>query len=188
MVRQLPDNATLEVAQTIGDRIQATIGPQQDRMEAMLIGLGADEIVRVRAVNMLVANIPGSALAALEAESDVTRISLMKPGDVAANAAEVDREQMSTSAFWNALYLGNGESVAALDTGLHTAHKHFASLTLDNSPIHVPAASCAANDLTGADQNGHGTSVASIVTAPAPWLVLLPMVFPPQPLVCSGDR
>ena len=56
--------------------IEAEIGPQQAAVESRLRGMGATRIGRYKGLNMLTAEVPSGALAALEADPAIARVPL----------------------------------------------------------------------------------------------------------------
>ncbi len=68
------DAITLAMRQEAFREIEAEIGPQQAAVESRLQGLGATRIGRYNGINMLTAEVPSGALAALEADSAIARV------------------------------------------------------------------------------------------------------------------
>jgi subtilisin family serine protease len=145
--------------------VEQAVGPEQDALEAHLKGLGAARISRYLGINMMTAEIPGSAIADLEANPDVARVFLV----------EKQRALLATSvpllgapAFWTAGFTGQGESVAILDTGVKTNHPAFAGESIVSQVFLTYGSqdSCFIDNAGSAqDQEGHGTHVAGIVAS-----------------------
>ena len=67
--RDEADAVTLRTRQQAFQAIDRAIGPEQDALAGRLAGWGATRISRYRGINMLAAEIPASAIAALEVGS-----------------------------------------------------------------------------------------------------------------------
>ncbi len=163
--REALDSVVLRTRQQAFQDIEQAVGPQQDALEARLRGLGAARISRYLGINMLAAEIPASAIADLEADSEIARVFAVETY-AAQLAGSVPA--LGAPAFWNAGYTGQGESVGILDSGIRTNHPAFAGVTFVN---HVFLANAAANSCFGdhsnsaEDQHGHGTYVAGVVAS-----------------------
>ncbi|HXN46112.1 MAG TPA: S8 family serine peptidase, partial [Bryobacteraceae bacterium] len=163
--REAAEAVVLRTRQQAFQAIEQAIGPEQDALESRLKGLGATRISRYLGVNMLAAEIPASAITALEADPAVARVS----------AVEKLYPQLATSvpalgapAFWNAGYTGQGESVGILDTGIRTGHPAFAGVSIVSQIFLANGSTdpCFTDNAGSAeDQFGHGTHVAGIVAS-----------------------
>ena len=121
------DAVILETRQRAFEAIERELRPEQDAMASRLAGWGATRIGRYKGVNMLTAEVPGSAIAQLEADPSIAQVF----------PAEMQRVQLATSvpalgapAFWSQGYTGQGQSVGVLDTGVRTDHPAFAGTTI----------------------------------------------------------
>ncbi len=166
--REAAEAVVLETRREAFQAIERAIGPEQDALEARLKGLGASAVSRYLGINMLAAELPASALAALEADPAVAHVF----------AVEKDAPQLATSvpalgapAFWNAGFAGQGESVGILDTGVRTNHPAFAGVEVVSRVFlayGVTDACFADSSSSAEDQLGHGTHVAGIVASQGP--------------------
>ena len=121
---------TLELRQEAFGEIEAAIGPQQAAVERRLRGLGATRIGRYKGINMLTAEVPGGALAALEADAAIARVW---PVEKLESQIVHSVPAIGAPAFWTNGYTGQGESVAVLDSGVRTNHPAFAGKTIDSA-------------------------------------------------------
>ena len=157
------DAITLAMRQEAFREIEAEIGPQQAAVESRLQGLGATRIGRYNGINMLTAEVPSGALAALEADSAIARVwPVEKLQALIVNSVPA----IGAPTFWTNGYTGAGESVAVLDSGVRTNHPAFAGKTI-NSQVFLSYGStdpCFADNASSPqDLMGHGTHVAGIV-------------------------
>jgi hypothetical protein len=76
------EDAARDTRRVAFEQIAAEIGPEQDTIERLLMQLGATDIHRYTAINMLAAEVPATALDALAADPAVTGISLVETGSV----------------------------------------------------------------------------------------------------------
>ncbi len=163
--RETADAVVLRTRQQAFQAIEQAVGPEQDALESRLRGLGAARISRYLGINMLAAEIPASAIATLDADPEVARVS----------AVTKLYPQLATSvpylgapAFWNAGYTGQGESVGVLDTGVRTNHPAFAGVPIVSQVFLSNGSTdpCFTDDASSVqDQFGHGTHVAGIVAS-----------------------
>ncbi len=161
--RAAAEAVTLRTRQQAFQAIEQAIGPEQDALESRLAGWGASRISRYKGINMLTAEVPAVALAALEADPSIARVF----------PVEVQYPQLATSvpalgapAFWTAGYTGQGQSVGVLDTGVRTNHPAFAGKTLVSHVFltYGQTYPCFGDNASSAeDQYGHGTHVTGIV-------------------------
>jgi subtilisin family serine protease len=163
--REAAEAVTVRTRQQAFQAIEQAVGPEQDVLESRLRGLGATHISRYLGINMLAAEIPASAIGALEAEPEIARVF----------AVEKLHPQLATSvpalgapAFWNAGYTGQGESVGVLDSGVRTNHPAFAGVPIVSQVFLTNGSTdpCFADNAgTAEDEQGHGTHVAGIVAS-----------------------
>ena len=161
------NKALLETRQAAFKEIAAEIGPEQEDMERLLLRLGAKNIHRYSAINMLAAEIPATALETLEGEPLVLEVA---PVETQSVQLAWSVPVLGAPVFWSAGYTGAGESVAVMDSGMRTSHPAFSGLNivsrvfLDNGKERAPT--CFADDPTSPeDKQGHGTHVAGIVAS-----------------------
>jgi len=121
------DAVILQTRRQAFQAIEQAIRPEQDALESRLASWGATRISRYEGINMLAAEIPVSAIAALEADPFVAEVF----------PVEVQYAQLATSVpalgaptFWTVGYTGQGQSVGVLDTGVRTNHPAFAGKSL----------------------------------------------------------
>ncbi|MGD0580840.1 MAG: S8 family serine peptidase, partial [Bryobacteraceae bacterium] len=159
------DAITLELRQEAMREVEAEVGPQQAAMESRLRGMGATRIGRYKGINMLTAEVPGGALASLEADPEIARVwPVEKLQSQIVNSVPA----MGAPTFWTNGYTGQGESVAVLDSGVRTNHPAFAGKNIVSQVFltYGSTDSCFADNLNSAqDQVGHGTHVAGIVAS-----------------------
>jgi subtilisin family serine protease/sugar lactone lactonase YvrE len=163
--REAAEAVTLRTRQQAFQAIEQAVGPEQNVLESRLRGLGATRISRYLGVNMLAAEIPASAIDALEADPEIARVfSVEKLHLQLANSVPA----LGAPAFWNAGYTGQGESVGVLDTGVKTNHPAFAGVLIV-SQVFLANGSldpCFTDNASSPqDQFGHGTHVAGIVAS-----------------------
>jgi len=157
------DAVTLDTRRQAFQAIEQAVGPEQDALKSRLAGLGATRISAYKGVNIITAEIPASAIAALEADPSIAEVF----------PAEMQYAQLATSvpalgapAFWAAGYTGQGQSVGVLDTGVRTDHPAFTGKSLVSEVFltYGSGDSCFGDDASSAqDLNGHGTHVTGIV-------------------------
>ncbi len=163
--REAAEAVVLRTRQQAFQAIEQAVGPQQDVLESRLRGLGATRISRYLGINMLAAEIPAAAIAALEADPAIARVF---PVEMQYGQLATSVPALGAPAFWNAGYTGQGESVGILDSGVRTNHPAFAGLPIVSriflaSGSHDPCFIDNAN--SAQDQQGHGTHVAGIVAS-----------------------
>ncbi|HXN48048.1 MAG TPA: S8 family serine peptidase, partial [Bryobacteraceae bacterium] len=156
------DAVILETRQRAFEAIDREVRPEQDAMASRLAGWGATRIGRYKGVNMLTAEVPGSALAQLEADPSIARVF---PVEMQSAQLATSVPALGAPAFWSQGYTGQGQSVGVLDTGVRTDHPAFAGTTIISQVFLDNAAkSSCFGDYSGAmDSVGHGTHVAGIV-------------------------
>ena len=157
------DSVKIAMRQAAFREIDMLLAGPQTAMSAKLTGLGARRIGRYQSVNMLTAEIPGSALAALEADPSVAAVFLAERHTTQIN---VSVPALGAPAFWTAGFSGAGQSVALLDTGVRTDHPAFVGKAFTNKVFldYGSMASCFADDKASPqDLYGHGTHIAGII-------------------------
>ncbi len=145
--------------------IEQAVGPEQEALESRLRGLGAARISRYLGINMLTAEIPASAIAALEADPSIARLF---PVEKLYPQLATSVPALGAPAFWSAGYTGQGESVGILDSGVRTNHPAFAGVSIVSQIFLANGGTdpCFADSASSAqDQVGHGTHVAGIVAS-----------------------
>jgi uncharacterized protein (TIGR03437 family) len=161
------EEAALQTRQAAFKEIQAEIGPGQEAIALLLTQLGAKNIQRYSAINMLAADVPALALGSLAADSSVVEVA---PIETHSAQLAVSVPSLGAPAFWSAGYAGASESVAVLDTGVRTSHPAFSGLNIVSKVFldHGKQDPCFADDATSPeDKEGHGTHVAGIVASRA---------------------
>jgi len=159
------EEAALQTRQAAFKEIQGEIGPGQEAIALLLTQLGAKNIQRYSAINMLAADVPALALGALEADSSVVEIA---PIETHSAQLAVSVPSLGAPAFWSAGYAGASESVAVLDTGVRTSHPAFSGLNIVSKVFldYGKQDRCFADDANSPeDKQGHGTHVAGIVAS-----------------------
>lgn len=145
--------------------IETAVQPSQSAVIAALELAGGRARARYLAVNMIAADLPSRALDALAAHPQVAEIFPLIRHETQLQNSVPD---LGAPTFWNAGFIGAGQSVAVLDTGVRTNHPALAGLTI-SSHIFLDNGSqdtCFGDNATSAeDQQGHGTHVAGIVAS-----------------------
>ncbi len=163
--REGADAVLLATRRQAFQAIDQAIGPEQTALETKLKGLGAARIARYRGINMLTAEIPASALGALEADGDIAQVFAVERYSAQIANSVPD---LGAPAFWSAGYTGQGESVGILDSGVRTNHPAFAGVSIVSQVFLTNGSqdSCFIdNAASPQDQEGHGTHVAGIVAS-----------------------
>jgi len=163
--REAADAIVLETRREAFQAIERAIGPEQDALEARLKKLGAGAVSRYLGINMITAEIPPSALAALQSDPSVARVFPAEKNDPQLATSVPD---LGAPAFWNAGYTGQGEAVGILDSGAKTNHPAFAGMPLVSQVfLDYGRTDPCFGDYAGSaeDQLGHGTHVAGIVAS-----------------------
>ena len=163
--REAVDAAVLRTRQQAFRAIEQAIKPEQDVLESRLKGLGATRIFRYLGINMLAAEIPRTAIGALEADPVIAQVfPVEKQYAQLANSVPA----LGAPAFWAAGYTGQGESVGILDSGVRTDHPAFAGVPIVSQVFlsNGSTDSCFADNASSPqDQQGHGTFVAGVVAS-----------------------
>jgi uncharacterized protein (TIGR03437 family) len=163
--REALDAVVLRTRQQAFQDIQQAIGRDQDALEGRLRGLGAARISRYLGINMLTAEIPASAIAALEADPVIAQVfPVEKQYPQLVNSVPA----LGAPAFWNAGYTGQGEPVGILDSGVRTNHPAFAGVSIVSQVFLTYGSTdrCFADNAgSGEDQQGHGTLVGGVVAS-----------------------
>ncbi len=161
--RQRLDATLLRVRREFNARIAARLRPRQDAMESFLTGLGATHIARFQTINALRADVPASALGALESYPDAAAVF-----PLASHAAELEHSVpgIGAPALWQAGWIGSGETVGVLDTGISP---HPALNSVLAAPYFLASGSrqpgFADSPTAITDQDGHGTAVAGVIAS-----------------------
>ncbi len=165
LAREAAEAVVLRTRQQAFQAIEQAVGPEQDALEGRLRGLGATHVSRYLGINMLAAEIPASAIAALEADPEVARVSAVSKLYPQLATSVPD---LGAPAFWNAGYTGQGEPVGILDSGVRTNHPAFAGVSIVSQVFLANGSTdtCFTDNAGSAeDQFGHGTHVAGIVAS-----------------------
>lgn len=164
-VRDEWDALELAVRRSAFAEIAPAIGPSQDAVEAMLLLSGSTVRRRYTAVNMIAADVPTAALDRIAANPFVAEIF---PLERHLPQLQSSVPSLGAVTFWNAGFMGAGQSVAVLDTGIRRNHPAFAGAPIvDHIFLSAGAGDpCFGDDLNSPDdQNGHGSHVAGIVAS-----------------------
>ncbi|MBS1832161.1 MAG: S8 family serine peptidase, partial [Acidobacteria bacterium] len=143
--------------------IEQAVRPAQDRLLGKLQSAGSIRGGRYVAINMVTAEVPLAALAALAEDPEVARIFPARRRTLA--SLDTTPGTMGATAFWGGGFTGGGQSIALLDTGVKTNHPAFAGKTIISQRFLTYGAtdSCYQDDATTSDLNGHGTHIAGIL-------------------------
>src|SRR5207237_1157646 len=125
----------------------------------------AARIAHYQTVNLFRAEIPPSALAALEAHPDITAVFLIERHKA---DSDLSVGAVGAPAFWNQGWTGAGETVGVLDTGI-TPHPALpANIQSQNFLFSASTLPGFADSLTKTtDLFGHGTLVAGVIVSNA---------------------
>jgi len=113
--RRKIERAMLEVRRQAFKEIKARLQPEQDEIAALVSQLGARNVHRYTAINMLAAEVPASAIDTLASHPLVAEIGLVEKQFA---QLKYSVPALGAPVFWSAGYTGVGESVAVLDTGV----------------------------------------------------------------------
>ena len=169
VLKNLPKNdqpqRTLAAGANAFAEMERALASQQSRLETKLRALGAEQLARYTAVNMLTAEIPRTALVGLDNDPEIDYVFLSKT-----RHADLQNSVplLGAPAFWNIGFTGVGQSVAVIDTGVKTDHPAFAGMTIISRTFlnFGKSAACFDDDATSAeDGQGHGTHVAGIIAS-----------------------
>lgn len=152
----------VELRRQVASDVQSRFGPEQDAVGIFLEGLGAQRIRPFQFLNMLRAEIPTAAFPLLEADPRIAEIGLIKE-----HAAQINISVPALGAdfFWDAGFLGQGETVAVLDSGVRASHSAFAG-RVDSATFLDSNSSCSSQEIQSPlDFQGHGTHVAGIIAS-----------------------
>lgn len=144
-------------------RMEAAVRPAQDRVIGKLRSAGAIREGRYTAVNMVTAEVPAAALAALVSDPEVARIFPVRRRAI--DSLDTTPATMGATAFYGGGFTGAGQSIALIDTGVRTDHPAFAGKSISSRRFLTYGATdaCYADDSTTSDLNGHGTHIAGIL-------------------------
>ena len=191
------DAVLLDIRREALAEIDQAIGPSQDAMQARLLGMGAKNIQRLNAWNMITAEIPSAAIDSLERDDMVAQVWLVEampatgalsliPMEADDTSGNKDLDAVHVTAFWDANLTGAGQSAAVLDSGVTTnpALPAFAGLAVNSAVFLTNAMTSTAigstdgkhswadcfdpNTNNSQDQSGHGTEVASVIASRVP--------------------
>ena len=163
--------------------LEAAIRPEQDDLEARLLALGATAIWRYRIINMVKADVPGTALLDIASFPEVARISPVEDF-LGAASPKISVDAIGAPALWSMGITGRRRppSIAVLDSGLNVNHpaftnpnkqitsraflRHAAGDPAASIPPHKcwgPVAGNVGDDTDPThDHDGHGTAVADV--------------------------
>jgi subtilisin family serine protease len=161
-IQTAADQALLQYRSALRTRIQAATAPGQAAMKSRLLGLGASRARGFLISNAIAAEIPASALNALERDPDIAHVvpdTLMKAD------LNVSSTALGSSAYWNAGIRGSGQWVGILDTGVDANHPAFGgAANVAGATFHASGATDVeyCDNSSTDDLQGHGTHVAAI--------------------------
>jgi len=161
----LKDQPQREMAKRPAREMQLAVAPSQAAVETSLVLAGGRVRKRFWQVNMLAAALRSASLDRLAANPLIAEILPLET-----HYAQLQNSvaALGTGTFWNAGFLGAGQSVAVLDTGVTTSNPGFSGQAFSNH-IFLDNASqepCFGdNPSTSDDVQGHGTHVAGIVAS-----------------------
>lgn len=157
------DDLTVAMRREVASAIERKLRPVHDRVERVLIGLGAKNVRHLWLTNSIAVRVDASMVDALDAHPDVAHILSDEPMKM---ALHMSPQALGAPVFWEAGYRGWGESVAVLDTGIHAGHPMFRALDVDARAFTEEGAQipCILDDPSSpVDFHGHGTHVSSTV-------------------------
>jgi subtilisin family serine protease len=157
----LQDGSALQARARL--EIERELRPIQERLEASLRSGGAQRTARYRSINMITAEVPAGLLETLDADPQVAKVFLAKMRTSASIAQSA--VAIGAPAFWNAGFIGGGQPIALVDSGVRTNHPAFAGKNLVNQVFleFGQTHECFADNLTAQDTHGHGTHIAGIL-------------------------
>ncbi len=159
--RETINELTLGLRRDLISALRAAQRPSQEELERTLTSIGATRIEPYAILNLIRADVPTSALAALEADPRIAEIGLD-----AEQTAQLDTSAPALGApvFWLSGFTGAGLSVLVLDSGITGVHPAFTNRVRAATFLSNPT--CPPNELisTG-DFNGHGTHVSGIIAS-----------------------
>jgi subtilisin family serine protease len=159
------EDLVLENRQSAAREIESAVRPRQDSLISRIEALGATNLQRYLAINMISADIPASALSVLEADPAVAEVFLSEQDGA---QLDISVPVLGAPAFWKSGFSGKGQAVAVLDTGLKTNHPAFSGLKVVNKVFlgEASRSACFAdNPDSPEDLHGHGTHVAGIIAS-----------------------
>jgi serine protease AprX len=136
--------------------------PIRRSVSATLRQLGGRDIRELDILNMLSADVPREAIEALSADPRITEIGLNQKSEFQLITSV---PALGATAFWNAGYIGTGESVLVTDSGIKADHPVFSGRVIAGVFLDGNSSCSTAERSTPADFNGHGTHVAGIIAS-----------------------
>ncbi len=155
----------MDIRRLAGREIADRLKPDEDHIDTLLTGLGARKIRRFSTLGRMAAEIPVSALGALETDPVIDSVY---PDTAGRASLERSVIVLGASTWWTAIQnSGAGRSVAVLDTGIAKDHPGFAGLNIVDKVYSAGSKDnvCFDDDSTAADRQGHGTHVSGIVAS-----------------------
>lgn len=153
------DDLLLQVRRGAFAEIEAAIRPGQDAAQTRLLALGARELRRFTAINLIAAEVPAAAIETLAADSAIAEVAPDRRHDA---LLDISAPALGAAAFWNAGYTGLGQDVALFDSGVAFDHPALAG-RIENR-IFLAGNQCPGDTKAIAeDRQGHGTHVAGII-------------------------
>ncbi len=147
-----------EVARKVEEELQ----PARAVLKAYLESLGILKLRQVPLVNAWSAEVDREMLGAMEASDSIAYVTPNQPMSLQLNRSSI---ATGAPAFWDAGILGQGESIAIIDSGIDSSHPMFAGIQIEPQVFsrNFPSNRCLFDNLTSPyDFQGHGTHVASI--------------------------
>src|SRR3954452_2881156 len=144
--------------------VKFAAGTSAAQQSAALAAAGATDVSSVAPLRLHTVDATADQLAALQADSRVTRVEQDHSRDTAADPDDTDYPQqwalprIGWDQVYGSVHPGGTATVAVLDTGVDASNPDLANQLVDGTDV-----------LTGgdgtSDPNGHGTSMAGIVAA-----------------------
>lgn len=143
---QIDDLRNAMVAEIVR-QIRPAIEPSQDEVSLLIGRLGGTVVERLVVMNVVVADMPASAIDDLANDG---RIAIVAANNFGAPELDVSTASIFAPSFWSAGFTGGALDVGVLDTGVQQNHAAFAGKVFESNA-----------GIT--DSNGHGTSMAGIM-------------------------
>lgn len=165
------DRNLVQLRREIFDRERLAFQPDKIRVTEMLRTLGAKRVASVELGGVIAAEVLPTAIETLAASGMVRKMYLDKPAKLLNTFPfSVGTYSLGSHYFWQAGWIGQGQSVAVIDSGIDAAHPYFSGLNVESrsmlsvEDIPEELRPCLADDISSShDFNGHGSHVAGII-------------------------